>query len=403
MSEQASSRIHSLDVLRGVAVMGILVANLPGFALPRAAYWSPLAGEHMGVADQIAWAFTFVAVEGKMRGLFSFLFGASMLLVVQRARAAGESGFAVHYPRMAWLFAIGLVHLYGLWWGDILTHYALVGVAAFLFVDLSVGWLVAIGAALIAVQTFWNGLPALAVFSGTPEAAQMLASFGAEDRAKAAAEIAAMRGSFADTLAWRAAHNISPFDFVLLIWPETLGYLLWGMAGLKSGLLTGGWDRESYRRIAVATLTIGWVAYGALAILTLRSGFDPRYVLLSSIAVSTPLRPILFVGYACVIILLAQPGGRLTERIAAAGRAAFTNYLGTTVVMTGVFQGWGLGLFDRLGRAELLLLIPPAWLLMLAWSKPWLSRYRFGPLEWLWRSLARLEWQRLRLTPRART
>ena len=104
----------------------------------------------------------------------------------------------------------------------------------------------------------------------------------------------------------------------------------------------------------------------------------------------------LIVGYACLIALLARPGGWWTGRIAAVGRTAFSNYIGTTLVMAAVFQGWGLGLFGQVGRAEMYLLVPAAWALMLWWSAPWLRRYRHGPLEWLWRNLARFEWQALR-------
>ena len=88
-----------------------------------------------------------------------------------------------------------------------------------------------------------------------------------------------------------------------------------------------------------------------------------------------------------------RPGGWLTRRIAAAGRAAFTNYLGTTILMTFVFDGWGLGWFGALPRAALYLFVLPVWAIMLVWSAPWLARYRFGPLEWGWRTLARLEVQ----------
>ncbi|MBA3834514.1 MAG: DUF418 domain-containing protein, partial [Sphingomonas sp.] len=104
-----------------------------------------------------------------------------------------------------------------------------------------------------------------------------------------------------------------------------------------------------------------------------------------------------------LIILATRGGGWLTERIAAAGRAAFTNYLGTSILMTGLFYGWGLGLYGSLGRAELYLVVFAMWALMLLWSKPWLDRFAYGPFEWLWRSLARWDVQpmRKRVTPGA--
>ncbi len=390
----ASDRITSLDVIRGVAVMGILVANLPAFGLPDAAYFSPVAWGGTGPADRAVWAINFVAVEGKMRGLFSFLFGASMLLVIDRAEAAGEDPARVHYARMGWLFAIGLVHAYLIWWGDILSHYALVGAAAFLFRELSVRSLILVGAMLVGVQLLVGALIGLAVFSSGGSG--LAGVFGTPPRVELAAELTALRGTLAQGIAYRAATNTNPLQLLMATGAETLGYMLWGMAALRSGLLTGAWERARYRRWAITSLAIGWPLYAALAWVTVARAFDWRLIALESLALSTPVRPVLIVGYACLVILAMRPGGWLTDRIAAVGRAAFTNYLGTSVLMTAVFYGWGLGLFGRVGRAEMYVLVPLAWGLMLWWSKPWLDRYRHGPLEWLWRSLARLKLQPLR-------
>ena len=109
-----------------------------------------------------------------------------------------------------------------------------------------------------------------------------------------------------------------------------------------------------------------------------------------------PAHPVMALAYAALIILLIRDRGTLTQRFAAVGRAAFSNYLGTSLVATFIFNGWGLGLYDTLSRAEAWLLAPAFWLIMLLWSKPWLDRYRYGPFEWLWRSLSRLELQPMR-------
>ena len=150
------------------------------------------------------------------------------------------------------------------------------------------------------------------------------------------------------------------------------------------------------RRWAAVALLIALPAYAALALLTMSSGFDQRYVFFASVVASEPFRVLAASGYAALAILAIRPGGWLTTRIAAVGRAAFTNYLGTSIVVTAIFHGWGLGLFGTLSRAQLYWVAPLVWLLMLAWSKPWLDRYRFGPLEWLWRSLARARVQPMR-------
>jgi uncharacterized protein len=101
-------------------------------------------------------------------------------------------------------------------------------------------------------------------------------------------------------------------------------------------------------------------------------------------------------GYAALIILLSRRQGWLAQRIAAAGRCAFTNYLGTSLIATFVFYGWGLGLYGSLSRWQAWLLVPIVWAIMLAWSKPWLQQFNYGPLEWAWRSLARGKLQPMR-------
>ena len=404
MTEAASRRIATLDVVRGLAVMGILLANLPAFALPHAAYFSPLAWGGASTPDVVAWFTNFVFIEGKMRGLFSFLFGASMLLIVDRARASGHNAAAVHYPRMAVLFAIGVAHLYLIWWGDILAHYALVGAVAFFFTRLQTRALVAWGLGFLGLS-FLSGLAGFMALadSAARDTPQAIATwtdfgrgFGIPPRAELEEELAAMRGPWIDNVRWRWKHATDPFSFLKFGAMQTLSAMLLGMAAFRSGLLTGDWDRSRLKRWAALCLAIGLGGYAVLGVLTIANGFDQRFVFLGSIVASEPFRVLAVVGYAALAVLLVRPGGWLTERIAAVGRAAFTNYLGTSILVSAIFCGWGLGLFGSVSRASIYLVAPMVWLIMLAWSKPWLERFQYGPLEWAWRSLARWELQPMR-------
>jgi uncharacterized protein len=397
----AAGRIPALDFLRGIAVMGILVANLPAFALPEAAYFAPHAWGGTSTADIAAWFATYVLVEGKMRGLFSFLFGASMLLVIDRA---GEDAASVHLSRMAALLAIGLGHMYLVWGSDILAHYALIGAFAFVFARLPTPALLVGGLTLVVLQLLGGMAETQLLWSSagqrTPEAILVWeansAGFGVPPQSDLLEEIAAFRGGWAENVAWRYDRLLGPIGAVFVNGVETLGAVLLGMAGYRSGFLTGDWSRPRYRRWAVVCLGIALPGYAALGMATYAHQFDQRWVFLGSIGVSPPLRTLGFVGYAALVVLLLRPGGTATERIAAVGRAAFTNYLGTSLLMTFIFYGWGLGQFGAWSRAQLYLLVPLAWLIMLAWSKPWLDGFRYGPLEWLWRSLSRLEFQPMR-------
>lgn len=139
-------------MVRGVAVLGILAMNVVAFAQPMQAYLNPLAYGADSPADFAVYSFSFIFIDGKMRGLFSFLFGASMLLVVQRAQQAGRPSAAPVFARQFWLLLFGMLHFYLLWFGDILIGYALVGLAAWLFRNWSVRGLIAAGFALILLQ-----------------------------------------------------------------------------------------------------------------------------------------------------------------------------------------------------------------------------------------------------------
>jgi uncharacterized protein len=401
----SGQRNLALDTVRGVAVMGILLANIPAFAFPMAAYFSPLAAGTPSPADMAAWLINYAFVEGRLRGLFSFLFGASMLLITDRGAGSGRSLAQVHGPRLAVLFAFGIAHLYLVWRGDILAHYALVAIPALAFVRASTRKLLIAGVvfALLSLLISAGGYFALldSASRDTPGAIAtwngFAESFGRPPQASLDAEIAAMRGSWLDQINYRVKHAADPLTSVIVIGPQTLAAMLFGMAAYRSGLLTGDWQRGRLWRWAGGGLLLSLPLYLAVGWYVMARGFDQRDVFFGTLVAGDVLRWPGIVGYAALIVALAQPGGWLTGRIAAVGRAAFSNYLGTSILVTFIFYGWGLGLFGALTRAQLYLVPPVIWLVMLAWSKPWLERFRYGPLEWLWRSLARGAPQPMRL------
>ena len=131
-STNASGRIITLDVIRGIAVMGIFAVNVIGMSMIDAAYLNPTAPKGWDLTDVSIWLVNYVLIDGKMRSLFSMLFGASMLLVIERAEGAGERGWSVHFRRMGVLALFGLFHFYVIWFGDILFVYAITGMASML-------------------------------------------------------------------------------------------------------------------------------------------------------------------------------------------------------------------------------------------------------------------------------
>jgi uncharacterized protein len=407
---QYSEQRHiSLDAMRGFAVMGILAMNIIGFAMPEWAYVTPAAYGTDTLADQISWAFSFIFMDGKMRGLFSLLFGASMVLIIDRATANGESAAQVHYRRMAWLALFGLAHYFFIWFGDILFLYAIIGMVAFRFRNWAPERLIkvaliifVVGLALWGLQ--FGGLQLFQYFATRPDAnADMARQFrelmdSADLAFNVAPDLALHRGSYAAITMDKVDEWSMPLIMVVQSIGETLPLMMIGMAMQKSGFMTGDWAVGDYRRWTMRMVPLGLLLTAGLAVWMVAVDFDRITALAVLYFWGGIPRIMLTIGYAALLVMLI---GRyrnhpLLARVAAAGRAAFSNYLGTSIVMTTIFYGYGFGLFGHVDRAGLWVFVLGTWAVMLLWSKPWLLKFHYGPLEWLWRSLARGKMQALR-------
>lgn len=400
-------RISGLDVTRGFAVMGILAMNIVAFSMPENAYINPRVwGGDTGI-DLVTWAANFLIFDSKMRGLFSIMFGASTLLVIESAAAAARNPARTHYARMAVLALFGLIHFYLIWYGDILFLYAMMGMILYAFRNLGVKALAVWGISMTTLSAlFWGGGMAMLMFAANPGAppqlAESYAGFAAEFSAgseHAQEDIALHRGSFVDHARHQLTDNLpNPFTGLLMFGPETLGLMLIGMALFKSGLLRGEWSLERLDQWRNRCLAIGLAGNLLLLWWQLSADLEPALVLGSTFGFSVPFDVTMSIGYAALAMGLAQrfAASGFIQRVGAAGRAAFTNYLGTSILMTFIFYGWGLGQYGHWSRAEVYIPVLLAWAIMLLWSKPWLERFHYGPLEWLWRSLSRGQVQRMR-------
>ncbi len=409
MATTSANRILSLDVIRGIAVMGIFSVNVVGMAMIESAYFYPPDYGFSHGYDQVMWALNSVFVDGRFRSLFSMLFGASTIVVCERAVAAGKASWKVHYPRMIVLLLFGLAHFYLLWWGDILANYALVGMIAWVFWRLQARWLLLAGVVALGVMYVPQAVEVIPQIQmvdrvidggGTAEEAAKvrrmlapdpdLAENIARDKAEHASIPAHVRVATHEDTIWQPFQSVPGYGI------ETLGLMLIGMAAYKSGFLTGAWTRRRYVIAAAVLLGLDLAVHAIGAILSLQSNFAPQIYFPWTRFYVEPLHPVGALGYAALIILLMRPGGALTARFAAVGRAAFTNYLGSTIIGTLLFYGTFGGLYGELSRGQAWLVVPVVWAVMLAWSKWWLDRYRYGPFEWAWRSLSRWRWEPMR-------
>lgn len=396
----ANERLASLDFIRGVAVLGILAANIVAFGQPWTAYTWPdafLTG-HDETADWL-WLAQFVLIDGKMRGLFTMLFGAGMVLFMEKAWQRGGSRLLLA-RRLFFLLLFGLVHFYLIWRGDILVLYAIAGFATMAFVRwnarqlLTLGligyfmgaliYLLAIGSAYFIADTPMGEAPGMEQARASIEESKQAAI--ADDRL----ELPIMtQGTYADFVEHNlTAHADDPVTSIFLMIFETVPLMLIGMAFYRFGWFSAGGATSQRKAWGWALLLVGGACSLALALWVKAAGFTYWGTLAAMMGFSMLPRLPMVLGLALLLAIYGnRASGWLAERIAAAGRVAFTNYLGTSVLMMLVFHPWAGGLWGELSRAELYLVVALGWAVMLAWSKPWLERYRYGPLEWLWRCL----------------
>jgi uncharacterized protein len=395
-----TERLTSLDYTRGIAVLGILFANIIGMGQPYSAYTWPggFLTEHGALADGL-WVAQFVLIDGKMRGLFTLLFGAGLILFADRARMKG-GWIGLSLVRLSWLLMFGLAHYYLLWRGDILTLYALCGILALFAVrwswvqQFSVGLAlylfgvvqntVQLGSLWAANETVRGRLPENA---GVAEATQDLIL---QQRGDAMTELAiANEGSWLEYVRHAVADHL--WDWVEQAeysWLEALPLMLMGMALYRAGVFSGKIDPRSQAFWGWGSVLIGVLLTLPLGLWVFLGGFTYTGTYLAAYGPMGLTRLPMVLGLAALLALWGSGAvGIAVRMVTAAGRAAFTNYVGTSLVMLFVFQGWGLGLFGELSRAALYGVALAGCVLMLAWSGAWLTRYRYGPLEWLWRCL----------------
>lgn len=398
-----AGRIAALDFIRGLAVLGILAINIAGFAGPLIATTTPHLPRPGTALDETAFALSFVLFEGKMRALFTILFGASMVLFLERMEAAGRDAERLQLRRLCWLLLFGYLHFALLWWGDILFTYALCGFAALVCWRTPSKPLLALALAIFTLyhaQGMVRSLPPVLteaqVLAGTASPGQTAGhhkDMGARIE-RMEEDIALHRGPWTDLVADKlSAQRFWPLAMALAAFCETLPLMLVGMVLFRSGFFSGAWPPNRLRALAGIGIVLGGAATLAALTWVLPRHFPP--VAMNALLVSWLAVPhlLMALGYAALTMLLmprllaTRPGALIGARLSAAGRMAFTNYIATTLVMTAIFHGWGLGFFARVGAAGQWAFVALGWVLMLAWSKPWMDRFAQGPLEWLWRSL----------------
>ena len=399
----ALSRIQSLDALRGVAVLGIFAINIIGFAFPEIAFSNPKVAGGEGALNYGLWSFTTVFIEGSMRGLFSLVFGAGVILFTARADdpVTKRPVAALYYRRTSWLIAFGLIHGYLLLMpGDILLIYGIAGLFLFTMRKAPPSWQLAAAAA------FLVGLVSLAVIEEWDETQLGLAARAIETRIEEGVDVSDADQAKLDKwqeivsrnwpdedelneiiekrtgdIATVYADNTEIMGYSLEPWgnarwvADALMMMLLGMAFFKWRIITGDRSAKFYAIMLAAGYAIG-VSFRLWAVVDRwEADFSP--ILWSWAAFYQIGRVAMTIGHIGLFFLLWKiASSSLPMRaLAAAGRMAFSNYIGQTVIANLIFTGVGLGLYGSMDRASVYLVMFAIWGVQLAFSFWWLARY----------------------------
>ncbi|WP_418286818.1 DUF418 domain-containing protein [Halorubrum sp. DTA46] len=387
-----SDRIVSLDALRGLALLGILLINIWVFSMPEQTLLNPtLYGDFTG-ANYWAWAFGHVFAQNKFITLFSALFGAGILLFIESKERKGQPAVRLHYRRTGILIAIGLLHAYLLWYGDILVAYGLSGVVLVAFRNLDARRLAGIGVA------FLSFIPILELLAAVTLGGEAIAGQWAPAEAAIQQQVATYQGGWLGQFDHRVPSSFErqTTGFIGASFWQVGGTMLLGMALYRWGVLTGERSTRIYKLlVALGVVGLAITVAGVLYIEANDWSADAALYWRQFIYVgSFPLAG----GYLGLVMLYARwrPNGPITRGLAAVGRTAFTNYLLQTVIATSIFYGHGLGLFGSVSRVEQYGIVLVIWAVQVVLSVLWLRYFRFGPVEWIWRTLTYGERQPLR-------
>ena len=418
----SSERFYSMDMLRGIAVLGILVMNIYAFAMPYPAYTNPLL---MGGTDSLnlgIWFFTHLIFDQKFLAIFSMLYGAGMIMMLDRAIAKGAKGGRIFYRRSLWLLVFGVIHGYFIWFGDILFGYAISGMIVFFFRNKSAKSLIRTGVIFLLIGTgltlmssvFMKQLKEVSaqvdvmVEQGQEVPEEMMELKGEWELNKAfmdpgeeelRTDVEAYKGSYSDILDVRVPYVMMmqlSGTFFFILW-RAGGLMLIGMGLIRLGVINGKRDASFYRKMMLYCYGIGFpiMLYSAYDLYL--HDFNNFYFFGWGMMPNYWGSVLIALGHLALVNYLFKTNAltRILTAFSNVGRMAFTNYLSQSIILTTIFYGYGLNLYAEVPRLGQMGIVVAMISFQLYFSRWWLSRYHFGPAEWLWRSLTYWKSQKL--------
>ncbi len=421
---KSSDRIQSLDIMRGVVLLGILLMNINGMGLA-GAYGDPTVSGGDSGWNLATWITTNLSFEGTMRALFSLLFGVGMFIFMDRLekKGAGINAANIYFRRLMWLLVFGLIHGYLLLWtGEILYQYALMGFLVFSFRNLPPIKLTLVAVVLFSIGSLWNYsdykkdikfIEDVALIKDyktngktlTKELQGVDAKWEEREFKRSSEGIAEyntnMRKGYIDVVAFLAPenqHTDENWPYRYDLW-DVLSMMLLGIALFKWNVLSA---EKSYKFYGIMA-GLGYLVGLSINYYEIQSILDANFSLLSfskaNITYDLGRVPVA-IGHVGTIMLFCKLPilNWLKSSLAAVGKMALTNYVMHSVFALFIFTGAGFGLFGTLQRYELLYIVFAIWVFQLIVCPIWLRYYQYGPLEWVWRSLSYVKKQPFLLT-----
>jgi len=385
---KSNNRIHSIDLLRGFAILGILIMNITNFSQVNIAYMNPTIGAGLEGYNQYFHAFNYIFADTRFMSIFSILFGAGVVLFTRNAEIKGKRAGVLHFKRMFWLLLFGFVHAYFIWSGDILVAYAICGCFIFFLRKKSIRTLLVMSTLLFIIPLTFN---LITYYGMTSDELESTFAFFHPNPEQIATEIKTMQGSFNEQMTIRLKNAIEFQTFVFLIetfW-RTTAMMLLGMILFRKGVLSADKSIKYYKKMVL----VGFVPGLILSIIGLNQSYDFEWsgTYVMNIGANYKLISGFFmaIGYIGLVMWFFKKGifKNLQRRLQATGRMAFTNYIGMSLICTLIFNGHGLGFFGTFDRLQQFLVVISVWVLILILSPLVLKKYKFGPLEWMWRKL----------------
>lgn len=386
------NRIDSLDILRGVAVLGILIMNIQSFAMPASAYSNPTSYERLTGNDLFVWLASHIFADQKFMAIFSMLFGASLVMLSQKARKEHLRSTDLQYRRFIYLGLIGIFHAYLIWSGDILLMYAICGFLTFIFRSRKSATQIRAGVIFLLIGSLISLLIGYSVPLWEPgeyEATRIeLWNPTSEMQSE---EIDYYTSSWERQMLQRvpAAFEMQTTVFLFEGFWRIAGCMLIGMALYKRRVFKLKQSSKYYLKMVGYGLGLGLPLVVVGTLLDFNYDWNFRYSFFFFSQFNYWGSVLMALGYIGIVMLICKSSTRsfMAKRMADVGRMALSNYLIQSIICTYIFYGHGLGLFGDLDRSAQAVFVLAIWVFQIAFSGIWLSYFRYGPFEWLWRSL----------------